>query len=366
MNAEKRPPGGGHPEQPDTGVVVGIGIDPNAIGEPIAVVDPALARSVHEELLEALMVHGRIVFTSDVDRVTFLEQLNSLTPSIAKLWEALISAGRIKLEVMDPPVEPGIAQTLDVQELAFHLAKRVDLVLLEREHAELLGVPPDEFSVQAPGGTPELGRLSTATRTKSLGRARELLDAPIRAGENREDIWRDRLAPLVAVSKAVVIYDRYAGAHAARRFVHNLRSRDGLTWLLSRIAMYPGRRVRLITAIMEEDGGRPMGPQVIADGLQQLRWALGEADIQLDVILVPDGAKRFGHDRHIRFGERVALALGPGLQVFAVPHVDETVTVARLPIADARDRERGSERHQLRPPPEGWITNRRSHTPRPS
>lgn len=354
------------PDAPDTGVVVGIGIDPNAIGEPIAVVDPALARSVHEELLEALMVHGRVVFTSDVDRAIFLEQLGGLSSSIAKLWEALISSGRIKLEVMDPPVEPGLAQTLDAAELAMHLGSRVDLVLLEREHAELLGVPPEEFSMPAPGGRPELGRLSTATRTKSLGRARELLDAPIRAGENREDLWRDRLAPLVSVSKSVVVYDRYAGVHAARRYVYNLRSKDGLTWLMSRIAMYPGRRVRLITAIMEEDGGRPMGPEVIADGLQQLRWALGEADIQLDVILVPDGARRFGHDRHIRFAERVALALGPGLQVFATPHVEETVTVARLPISDARDRERGSERHQLRPPPEGWITNRRSNRARPS
>ena len=116
----------------------------------------------------------------------------------------------------------------------------------------------------------------------------------------------------------------------------------------------------MITAVMEEDAGRRMDAEVIADGLQELRWSLGEADVMLDVILIPDGAKRFGHDRHIRFGERVALALGPGLQTFSTQHADETVTVARLPIADARDRERGSERNQLRPPPEGWITNRRS------
>lgn len=339
------------------GVVVGVGIDPNAIAEPIALIDPALARSVHEELLEALMVNGRVVFTSEQDRDAFLTMIQTLPVGVAKLWETLISAGRIRLEVLDPPVEPGIAQTLDVQEIADHLGQRVDLVLLERDHAELLGVPPGEFSVVAPGGAPELGRLSTATRTQSLARARELVDAPIRAGENREDIWRTRIAPFVAVSKSIVIYDRYVGVHAARRYVYDLRSRDGLTWLLSRIAGYPGRRVRLITAVMEEDGGRPMGPDVIADGLQQLRFALGEADVRLDVILVPDGGRRFGHDRHLRFGERVALALGPGLQTFAAAHIDETVTVARLPISDARERERGSERHQLRPPTAGWITN---------
>lgn len=344
-------------EHEKTGVVVGVGIDPSAISEPIALLDPALARSVHEELLEALTINGRVVFTSEEDRRSFIDQIPDLPSGVAKLWEALISAGRIRLEVLDPPVEPGLAQTLDVQEIADHLGTRVDLVLLEREHAELLGVPPDEFSIEAPGGSPELGRLSTATRTHSMVRAKQLVDAPIRAGDNREEIWKSRIAPFVAVSKSIAIYDRYVGVHAARRYVYNLRSRDGLTWLLSRVAQYPGRRVRLITAVMDEDGGRQMGAEVIADGLQRLRFAMGEADVRLDVILVPDGGRRFGHDRHIRFAERVALALGPGLQTFASPHIDETVTVARLPVADARERERGSERHQLRPPPEGWITN---------
>lgn len=356
MSAHPSP--SGHAGSNTTGVVVGVGIDPSAIGEPIALIDPALARSVHEELLEALTLNGRVVFTSTTDRDSFIEQVKTLPTGVAKLWEALIASGRIRLEILDPPVEPGLAQTLDVQEIADRLATRVDLVLLEREHAELLGVPPDAFSVLAPGGRPELGRLSTATRTRAMVRARELLAAPIRVGDNREDIWRDRLAPLVGVTKSVVVYDRYAGAHAARRYVYNLRSRDGLTWLLAKIAQMGGKRVRLITAAMEEEGGRAMGPEVISDGLQQLRWAMGEAKVQLDVVIVPDGAQRFGHDRHLRFGERVALALGPGLQIFSTQRADETVTVARLPIADARDRERGSERHQVRPPTAGWITNR--------
>jgi hypothetical protein len=356
VSNEPRPTG--HSDSNKTGVVIGVGIDPSAIGEPIALIDPALARSVHEELLEALTLNGRVVFTSMTDRDSFIEQLKTLPTGVAKLWETLIASGRLRLEMLNPPVEPGLAQTLDVQEIADRLATRVDLVLLERKHAELLGVPPDSFSVLAPGGRPEIGRLSTATRTHTMVRARELLAAPIRVGDNREDIWRDRLEPLVGVTKSVVIYDRYAGVQAARRYVYNLRSRDGLTWLLSRVAQLGGKRVRLITAAVEEEGGRAMGPEVISDGLQQLRWAVGQAKVQLDVVIVPDGAQRFGHDRHLRFGERVALALGPGLQIFSTQRAEETITVARLPIADARDRERGSERHQVRPPAAGWITNR--------
>ena len=340
---------------------MGIGIDPAAISEPISELDPALARSVHEELLEALVIHGRLVFTSESDRDTFIAHIALLPTVLSKLWEALLSSRRIRLEVLDPPVEPGIAQTLDAQEIADHLASRVDLVLLEREHAELLGVPPDQFSVMAPGGRPELGRMATATRTSALTRARALIDAPIRAGDNREDMWRDRLAPFVAVSKSIVIYDRYAGIHAARRYVYKQRSRDGLTWFLGKIAMFAGKRVRLVTAITDEDGGRRMDGPVVADGLQKLRWAMGEREVRLDVILVPDGSRRFGHDRHIRFGDRVALAFGPGLQVFSDAVAGEMTTVALLPIADAKERERGSERYQQRPPPEGWITNQVGH-----
>ncbi|MEI6621447.1 MAG: hypothetical protein WCP28_06040 [Actinomycetes bacterium] len=349
------PPG----RQVPTGVVVGIGIDPPAIAEPIAALDPALARSVHEELLEALSIYGRLVFTSSNDRDAFITCVTSLPSGLAKLWEALLSSGRVRLEVLDPPVDPGISQSLDPAKLAEMLGPRVDLVLLERDHAELLGVPPEEFSVLAPGGRPELGRLTTATRTAALTRARELMDAPIRAGDNRELIWHQRLAPLVAATKAVVVYDRYVGVQAARRYVYNLRARDGLTWFLGKVAMFGGKRVRLITAVTEDEGTRRMDAEVISDALQQVRWAMGEADVRLDVVLIPDGARRFGHDRHIRFGDRVALSLGPGLQVFADTIVDETAVVARLPIADAKERERGSERHQLRPPPEGWITNLR-------
>ena len=84
-------------------------------GEPIAAIDPALARSVHEELLEALTIHGRVVFTSVEDRNGFVDQIAGLPSNVGKLWEALISSGRIKLEVLDPPVNPGLAQSLDVR-----------------------------------------------------------------------------------------------------------------------------------------------------------------------------------------------------------------------------------------------------------
>jgi hypothetical protein len=95
----------------------------------------------------------------------------------------------------------------------------------------------------------------------------------------------------------------------------------------------------------------------------RLQASLGDRDLRLDLVLVPDrvrgekgrGVERFGHDRHLRFGERAALALGAGMQSFAQATFRETITVARLPIADARAREERAQKSALRPPPGGWL-----------
>lgn len=345
---------------PETTVVVDVGIDPNAIVDPITTADPALGRLIHEELLEALCVHGRLIFLSTQERTEFVRRLKELPSSLSKLWETLITSGRIRLEVVDAESTASIGQAIAADELVAQVAQRLDLVLLETDHARQLGVPTDAFSALAPGSSLELGRVPTATRTHALGHARELLDAPIRVGDNRDEIWRDRFAPFVDVCKTVIIYDRYAGVAAARRYLYDDEdhSRDALTWMLEQIAVKKKRRVRLITAVMEEDNGRPMDEQVIAQALQSLRDSLGKRKLKLDVVLVPDGGRRFGHDRHIRFGDRVALTLGTGIQVFADEYCDELVSVGQLPIHDAKERERFTERHQIRPPEAGWIRNK--------
>ena len=95
----------------------------------------------------------------------------------------------------------------------------------------------------------------------------------------------------------------------------------------------------------------------------RLQASMGDRDLRLDLVLVPEkvrgergrGVERFGHDRHLRFGERTALALGAGMQTFANATFRETVTVARLPIADAKAREERAVRSAVRPPPGGWL-----------
>ena len=342
-------------------VVVGVGIDADALVEPAG--DPILRRAVHEELLEELVVHGRLVFASREDLAAFVAAVKALPPTLGKAWEVVLSSRRLSVEVHDPALRPGLAEALDLAVLESGLGDELQLALLQTDHAEIIGVPADEYSAMGPAGLVEAGRLSTATRTSALRAARELIDAPLRAGQSREQAWEERFGPLVEASKVVTVFDRYVGQQVARRYVYDRGSDDGLTWLLSRVAMTPGKKVRVITAVTWAERELRMDEDVQALGFRRLLDRLGRP-VGLDVVLVPDrvrnadgrgSTERFGHDRHLRFGDRAALALGSGCAVFAAPRFAETVTVARLPIRDAREREERAVQSALRPPRGGWL-----------
>lgn len=339
-------------------MVVGVGISPGALDESFGG-DEAVRRMAHEELLDQLAVHATLLFSSAEELADFRAMLADLPPVLAKRWEAVLSGRRLVVDMIDPEATPSIGQALDPAALEDAVAGPVRLVLLDRDHATLLGVPSGSFATMGPRGRLEMGRLATATRTQTLARAASLLTAPLREGDDREALWQQRFGPLAQVSKTIVVYDKYAGIQAARRFVHQERSADGLSWFASRVALRPGARLRVITAVTD-DVRRVLDERTVAPGLQAIRDRLGDRDVRLDVVLVPDrgeGGDRFGHDRHIRFDERVALSLGPGLQAFAKPKVSETTVVARLPIADAKAREAAAERAQVRPPAGGWVRN---------
>ncbi len=324
--------------------------------------DPALRRALHEELLEDLSVHGHLVFTCAEDLEVFVQAVREMPTSLAKSWEAILSSRRVSVEVADPSLRPGLGELLDSAVLETRLAPTVSLVLVEADQAELLGVPIDEFSAQTPGGLIEIGRIATAGRTSTVLAARQVLEAPLREGGNREVEWEQRFGPLVQSSTPIVIYDKYAGQQVARRYVHQTQNGDGLSWFLSRVGMHPGRKVRVITAVTDvrAKNGDRFDEEVMSLAFGRLLQALVR-QVSLDLVLVPERVRghgkveRFGHDRHIRFGDRAVLALGTGLQAFATTHFPETITVAGLPVADARVREERATKAAIRPPAGGWL-----------
>jgi len=339
--------------------VFGVSIAASALSERAD--DPALQRALHEELLEDLAVHGRLLFGSQADLDFFMQAVHELPTSLGKAWETLLSSRRVYAAIIDPS-KLSLENLLEPAELESQMAPAVALVLVDRDQAELLGVPITEFSARTPSGLIEVARISTAGRTATLLTARQVLDDPLREGVNRETEWEQRFGPLVASAAPVVVYDRYAGQHIARRYVHDLPHGDGLSWFLQRVSMIPGRKVRIITAVTDERGrnGATFDEQTLSLGFGRLLEHLGR-DLRLELVLVPDRIKsagkveRFGHDRHLRFGHRAALALGTGLQAFTKVHFAETISVARLPLPDAKAREERAIKAALRPPRAGWL-----------
>jgi hypothetical protein len=342
--------------------VVGVGISASALADRSD--DPALRRAIHEELLEDLAVHGRLVFTSQAHLDLFVAAVRQLPTSLAKAWEVVLSSRRVQVGIAQPPLDATLGEILDPALIDAQLADDLELVLVEADQAELLGVAEDEFSAVTPGGLVEIGRITTAGRTAVLIAARQVLDAPLREGVNREVEWTERFGPLCRDAKPIVVYDKFVGQQTVRRYLYSQGSGDGLTWFLARVGMVPGRRVRIITAITDAvDRGQRFDEEAMVAGFHRLMASMGDRDLRLDLVLVPDRVRgeqgrrveRFGHDRHVRFGERAALALGAGLQTFADATFRETVTVARLPIPDAKAREERAVRSAVPPPAGGWL-----------
>ncbi len=342
--------------------VFGVGIGASALADRSD--EPALRRAIHEELLADLMVHGRLVFSSQAHLDRFLGAVAALPTSLAKAWEVVLSSRRVRVAIAQPPLEEALDDLDDVATIDAGLADDLELVLLQAAHAGRLGVGEDEFSATTPSGRVELGRVTTAARTRVISTARTLMDRPLREGASREDEWEERFGPLCADSKPIVIYDRFVGQQTARRYLYQQGADDGLTWFLARIGRFPGRRVRIVTAVTEKAvRGQRFDEEAMVAAFHRLRAGMGARDLRLDLVLVPDRvrgehgrrAERFGHDRHLRFGERAALALGSGMQAFASATFRETVMVARLPIADAVAREERAVKSAIHPPAGGWL-----------
>lgn len=347
--------------RPTRHAVFRVGIAASALGETAD--DPALRRAIHEELLEDLAVHGHLIFSSKPDLDLFLGAVRALPTSLAKMWEAVLSSRRVSVSIADPEHAANLDEALDPRQLEDRVAADVELVLLEGDQAELLGVPDDEFSARTPGGLVEIGRMTTAGRTATVLAAHRTLEAPLRQGDNREAEWELRFGPLVAAARPIVIYDKFVGQQTARRYVYDRPRGDGLTWFLSRVAMTPGRQVRIITAVTDEaPSGEHFNEQVLALAFGRLLENL-KRDLSLDLVFVPERIRdrqgrqveKFGHDRHLRFGDRAALALGVGMQAFSEKRFAETIAVARLPVRDAKAREERAIRAALRPPEGGWL-----------
>ena len=142
---------------------------------------------------------------------------------------------------------------------------------------------------------------------------------------NREQVWTERLAPLVAISDSVKIYDRYLLDGGAKK----MEWRGGVKWLLEKImSSSPGKlNVEIVTLQPSEE---TVKKQSIDELLSKTISQDGNGISQISLTVCRGNAFLQGgprlsevfHDRVISFisnGHARAVSFGAGLDMFNQP-----------------------------------------------
>ena len=227
---------------------------------------------------------------------------------VRKLWaEALKTAWHRTAPEVDEVTKATRPERLH------RLRDALDLVCFVREHARRLGLPEDRPSLRLAADAPEVCRFDCVDQAEAFRRAAELADLPVPAGTPVDDVWEERLAPLVAASETVTVIDRYC-LKAIGGDVRSMAG-TGFGYLLRGI----GRDTRPHSIEVFAATPRDRSPGDVRDALRRTlpRLLDGFGGVRaVNLFLHPDES-RFGrivHGRFLVFGPR-AVFLDIGLEV---------------------------------------------------
>jgi hypothetical protein len=219
--------------------------------------------------------------------------MEGLPQSVRREWHRALKANKA-IELM--PEELDLGGRLDP-----------DSVVSLTNHVRLLGVDRalgGAFGLTDDVPTRDLGQCGLETSlvdcldlSRTMEEVQALADAPIRAGTPVEDVWRQRLEPVLRVTTRLTIVDRYALERVERD-----KERAGLCQLLRRLT----------------EGVIPKYVKVLSQGpvSDSIRRAIGSrVPTTIEVLSVPAGAwKCQTADRWIQ-ADRYAIEIGHGLEV---------------------------------------------------
>ena len=274
---------------------------------------PALRR----ELVELLVRHGILRFTSGEEAGAWIDSLSrpDLTPAEKKQWQQLLLALKKqgRLSAADPKLmeNPDKADALsDLQGLrkgapmlsilGTETYQRV-FPTAQRGHSEAF--PGVEVAVP--------GSISESALYRALLNLVETGSFP--KGTPRTEVWNKLLGPLSSVSKEITVFDKYLFSRLFET------ADEHVTWLLNQFdrVVPTGSIVKLYAA--RGTLGSYGSEQVPADAKSaetRLREFLPkefERIGNVEIVLAESGrARHMHHDRHIRFGSSGAVELPSG------------------------------------------------------
>lgn len=283
-----------------------------------------MENQIHEELLRAVLMHGRLVFAGNAEILSLVRELKSggsLSPQVRKLWDVALKQLREmqRIEVSDSRAEATDAHTLEG--LRQKCGGRIDVAVVSEATSRELGVPRELGYMCDQQSSIEVANVFSATRTPTLKQLRDEADHGFTpTGSSRESFWTRILRPMVEGARSVTILDAYlfgtlwarqAGRGWARRF-----QEEHVGWLLRELdeVMAVGSEVRLISAWGREKRD-DLCPGETADLVRHAwnpsgRGRLGRVDLVLPE--AQELGQKFPHDRHIRSSLGVALLVNAG------------------------------------------------------
>lgn len=290
-------------------MLLNVHLTPQVLAETSRAVAKFQAPALRREVMELLVRHGVLRFTSADEARAVVDQLKQLPPAEAKEWQSVFLSlnrqGRMRAE--KPALLDDLSQ-LSAQDL--RALKELAPVLSLLGEETYMG-----FFPQADQGLTELlTRVEVAVpgsvgESENYSRVRELLEGGMfPAGTSREDVWVQLLAPLAAVSKEVVLFDRYLFGRPQH-----------LTWLLSRLdqVVPKGASVKLFGARgVPGDYGDELVPYREDEAERAVKDLLGDNYKRIgmvEAVLAPSNRTRdMHHDRHLRFSAGAVIELPAG------------------------------------------------------
>lgn len=309
-------------------MLLNVHIAPSVVGETSQSTAQFAAPALRRELVELLLRHGVLRFTSGREAGLWIDSLSSpeLTPAEKKQWQQLLltlkQQGRISAAdpaLVDDP--EGAAVVSDLQ--GFQQAAPLLSVLGTNTYRTVFPTAVAGRSEAFPGVEIAVpGSVSESQQYRALLSLVEAGSFP--QGTLRVEVWNRLLGPLSSVSKEIAIFDKYL---FSRLFD---TADEQVTWLLTQLdrVVPEGAVVKLYAARGTQ--GAYGSEQVPSDHLEaaaRLREYLPKSFQRigaLEILLAESPrARHMHHDRHIRFGSGAAVELPSGFDRLDSPRLRE-------------------------------------------
>lgn len=298
-------------------MLLNVHISPSVITETSQSAAQFAAPALQRELVELLLRHGVLRFTSGAEAGLWIDSLSKpeLSPAEKKQWQQLLltlkQQGR--LSAADPALveDPeGAGSIGDLQ--GFRQAAPLLSILGTETYRKLFPAAVAGRSEAFPGVEIAVaGSVSESKQYRALMNLVEVGSFP--SGTQRVEVWNRLLGPLSSVSKEITIFDKYLFSRLFET------ADEQVTWLLAQMdRVVPVGTVVKLYAARGTPGayGSEQVPSDHREAEARLREYLPKAFERIgsvEIFLAESGrARHMHHDRHIRFGSGGAVELPAG------------------------------------------------------